>query len=310
MVNLNDVEGVFDSIGKKVEKGAELVANEVKSFIDGIPSSNAVSEGNSLPFSKVPSNQNASFRRNIITWFVPEFGSIKMYINPNSLSYTYKKLISKEKTKGGYAIQYWGEDLPTITIVGTTGSSGIEGINALYEIYRAEQYAFDPVALTMASNNFAQNAAADLVNSGLNFLGGGLESIIGGKTGAATNSLVSSGLGGILGLQSPGANMGSNNFMTLAELACGVEMYYNGLTFRGFFESMTITEKDLLFDYTINFTVTQKRGYRTNYLPWQRSPRFSPSAYDATPKYTSSPYDSTNDPTYVKEQHSFSGKLK
>lgn len=281
MVNLKDVQGTLETIGKKVSNSVELTKAQESSFRDegfALPA-NYSADGTGLPYSKVPSNRKGTLRRNIITWFVPEFGTVKMFINPDNISYNYKKLISKDKTKGGHTLQYWGEELTTLSITGTTGSSGVEGINVLYEIYRAEQYAFDPIALTIASNNYAQNAAADLVNSGLSYLGGALGSTIGGVTGVATNALVTSGVGGLLGLQSSGANMASNNFMSLAELAFGVEMYYNGWVFRGFFDSITVTEKDLLFNYVINFTVTQKRGYRENYLPWQKSPNNGPSQY-------------------------------
>src|SRR6185312_7899142 len=115
-------------------------------------------DGNGLPYSKVPSNRNAQIKRNAITWFIPEFGIVRMYINPSAITYNHKKLISKDKTKGGFNLQYWGEDLTTLNISGTTGSSGIEGINVLYEIYRAEQYAFDGFGLSLAANN----AAADI----------------------------------------------------------------------------------------------------------------------------------------------------
>ena len=71
------------------------------------------------------------------------FGAIKMWINPQTLQINNTKDIQPTRTKGGFSLQYWGEGLTEITLSGTTGSSGAEGINMLYEIYRAEQYAFD-----------------------------------------------------------------------------------------------------------------------------------------------------------------------
>lgn len=218
-------------------------------------------DGNGLPFLKVKDNKDATFKRNNVVWFVPNFGTVRMYINPNSISYSFKKIIGKDKTKGGYVLQYWGEDLTTLNITGTTGSSGVEGINALYEVYRAEQYAFDGAALIIAAGNSAQNSAANAV-------AGAIGGLVGNDT--LGSSIFSSLTGGQLGVPSSITN--------LAELAFTVEMYYDGWVFRGFFESMTITEKtDLLFDYTISFAVTQRRGYRDNYLPWQRSPKQGPS---------------------------------
>ena len=58
-----------------------------------------------------------------------------MYINPQQMNIDEKKVIKQQRTKGGYIIQYWGEELTTLNISGTTGSAGVEGINVLYEIY-------------------------------------------------------------------------------------------------------------------------------------------------------------------------------
>ncbi len=53
-----------------------------------------------------------------------------------------------------------------------------------------------------------------------------------------------------------------------------------GKVFRGYFESFSYTEsvdRLGLFDYDIQFTVTQIRGYRTNNFAWQRSAIDGPS---------------------------------
>lgn len=79
-----------------------------------------------MPYSKVQPFAEGKIRRNIITWFVPEFGLARMYVNPSNIVYSHKKLIEKTRTKGGFTLQYWGEDLTELSISGTTGSSGIE----------------------------------------------------------------------------------------------------------------------------------------------------------------------------------------
>ena len=225
-------------------------------------------DGNGLPYSKVPEENTARIRRNIITWFVPQFGIVSMYINPQNIQYSHKKLITQEKTKGGYTLQYWGEELDRLTISGNTGSSGIEGINVLYEIYRAEQYAFDATGLTLAANN----ANTDLSNS-LSSIG----SAIGGTSnvGGIIGSTLGGAIGGILGIDSPSSNLALSNIPSLAKFAFTVEMYYNGVVYRGYFESMNITESatDFLWKYDMVFVSTQRRGYRSNYLPFQRSPK-------------------------------------
>lgn len=239
-------------------------------------------DGSGLPFSKVPNNRDGRIKRNIITWFVPEFGSVKMYINPQGITYSDNKIISKQQTKGGFSLQYWGEELTTLNITGTTGSSGIEGINMLYEIYRAEQLAFDGFGMTLASNN----AASDIANNAVNEIGGaigkGVSSLFGGDGGSAAAAGGAGLLGGLLGTNSPNSNLSTQNIPSLAQLAFTVEMFYNGVVYRGYFNSMSVEERanDFCFGYTINFTVTQKRGYRTNYLPFHRSPKYGYSDYN------------------------------
>lgn len=228
-------------------------------------------DGNGLPYNNVPSNRQGQLKRNIITWFIPQFGIVRMYVNPNAISYNHKKLITKDRTKGGFTLQYWGEDLTTLNINGTTGSAGIEGINVLYEMYRAEQYAFDSVGLTLAANNFNNDLSHNLINGAASLFGGDA------TTQAGTAGL----LGGILGVDSPNNSLAAKNIPSLAQLAFGVEMYYNGWVYRGFFENMTINERadNFLLEYQMTFTATQKRGYRTNYFPWARSAKDGPSQY-------------------------------
>ena len=200
-----------------------------------------------------------------------------MYINPQAISYIDKKLITKDRTKGGFTLQYWGEELTQLNINGTTGSSGVEGINALYEIYRAEQYAFDAVGLTLAANN----ASADVANNLVQGIGGALGGAIGGAAGAAAGGGL---LGGILGLDGPNSTLSTRNLPSLAQLAFTVEMFYDGWIYRGYFENMTVNERadNFLWDYQISFMATQRRGYRTNYFPFHRSAKDGPSQY-ATP---------------------------
>lgn len=239
-------------------------------------------DGNGLPYNKVPSYKSGQLRRNVITWFVPEFGIVRMYVNPNSISYSHKKLISKDRTKGGYTLQYWGEDLTTLNISGTTGSSGVEGINVLYEIYRAEQYAFDGVGLTLAANNASADIANNLVNGAGGFLGQKINGLFGGDSNSQTAAAAGAGiLGGILGMSSPNNNLSAKNVPSLAQLAFTVEMYYNGWVYRGFFENMTINERadNFLMEYQLSFVATQRRGYRLNYFPWTHSAKDGPSSY-------------------------------
>jgi hypothetical protein len=238
-------------------------------------------DGTGLPSSKVPSYRNSQLKRNIITWFVPEFGIVRMYVNPASISYTHKKLISRDRTKGGYTLQYWGEDLSQLNINGTTGGAGVEGINVLYEVYRAEQYAFDATGLSLAANN----AATPNLLSSILGTGGSTSSLLGGTVGGAVGAV-----GSLLGMSGPSTGLVANSINSLAQLAFTVEMYYNGWVYRGFFDSMTINERadNFLLEYNMVFTVTQRRGYRMNYFPWSKSAIDGPSQYTSPQSFSGS----------------------
>ena len=263
MVSFKDA---VNSVGNFLDKSDPLGQNQAPP--DGFTLPDGFSaDGNNLPTTRVPTHRNANYKRNIIHWFIPEFGVVRMYVNPNSIQYSHKKLITKERTKGGFTLQYWGEDLSTLAISGTTGSSGVEGINLLTEMYRAEQLAFDGFGLTIAASNSNNNPVANAVGSGLS-------NLLGGVGGTIAN--------GLLGIDTNNGNMIPKNIISLAQSAFTVEMFYNGWVFRGFFENMNVTERadNFLWDYTINFTVTQRRGYRGNYFGWHRSATQGPSRYD------------------------------
>jgi hypothetical protein len=239
-------------------------------------------DGNGLPYTHVNSNKPGQLKRNIVTWFVPQFGVVRMYVNPSAITYSDKKIIDKARTKGGYTLQYWGEELTNIQISGTTGSSGIEGINMLHEIYRAEQYSFDSVGLTLAANNANNDLSHNLINGVAGGIGTAFKNE--GLASAGTAGL----LGGILGLDSPNNTLSAKNIPSLAQLAFSVEMYYNGWVYRGFFESMTLNERadNFLLEYNMTFTATQRRGYRVNYFPWQRSAKDGPSQYETANSFS------------------------
>ena len=284
-----DISAFLNKVDSSIDGNNPTTQQQLDSFksngflVSGAPAS----DGNGLPFTKISHPVDARFKRNIITWFVPQFGTIKMYINPQNIKYSHKKLISKEKTKGGFTLQYWGEELDTINISGTTGSSGIEGINMLYEIYRSEQYAFDATGLTLAANNANADLANGIVNGLGSAIGGSNKNLAAGATGL---------IGGILGMDSPNSNLIPRNVPSLASLAFGIEMYYGGWVYRGYFDNMGITETtNFTLEYDMSFVVTQRRGYRTNYFPFHKNPNTGPTNY-------------TNDfpPTY---QDSFSGNV-
>jgi len=62
--------------------------------------------------------------RELMSWRIPGIGYVEMYVNPRSLTISEKKGITRQRTKGGFIIQYWGEEPISLKIEGTTGSSG------------------------------------------------------------------------------------------------------------------------------------------------------------------------------------------
>ena len=222
--------------------------------------------------SRIKNERPGFSARNLMRWLVPEGPIVEMYMNPQRVDYNYTKDIPAEtRTKGGYILQYWGQQLTTLTLSGTTGTAGIEGINVLYDVYRNEQLAFDPYALYLAAEH-DKNAFSDDIfgfDAALE-AGGGL-------------------LGDLLGAGSPGPKK-ATQAPSLAALAFTVELYWSGEVYRGYFTKFTVSEsvdKLGLFDYTIDFKVTQKRGYRQNFLAWHRSATSGPSASDPI---TGNPY--------------------
>lgn len=200
-------------------------------------------------------------------WLVPEGPIIQMYINPQQVRYNYSKNIENQRTKGGFVIQYWGEALTTLDISGTTGTSGIEGINVLLDIYRNEQLAFDPYALFLASKQNQDTYAGDVFGIGSALSSGGnfLDALAGASQEAFPQT--------------------TKPAPTLASIASQVELYWSGEVWRGYFNSFSVTESAQnigMFDYEISFTVTQKRGFRRNFLAWHRSAVSGPSNSDPT----------------------------
>jgi hypothetical protein len=231
----------------------------------------------------VPAQQVSYAKRRMLKWLVPERGTVEMYINPQSIRIEQSKLIRPERTKGGWTIQYWGEELIQITINGHTGSSGIEGINILDSVYRSEQIAFDIIAIEELSKY--QETDDDFLNMLLPQVGTFMDVLSGLQDGPKNT---------VLAIPKP----------TLGYYATTVEMYWQGEVYRGFFTKLSVSESvDPLgiFPYDISFTATQKRGIRRNYLPWQHTPTAGPSDHNTVP-YTydarTLPTSNSNDDTY------------
>jgi len=211
----------------------------------------------------------------------------QLYLNPQSFDMQDAKLIRKSLTKGGFLVQYWGEELTKITAAGTTGSSGIEGINVLRSIYRHEQIHFRNILAKRqrdlaekAKEAAAEAAAMAQERTGL---GGTLTNMADLATGGAFSQAVD-GIGNAIDIITDPFSGSSSNYSerkvfgsvpTLAALAAGIDMFYQGEFFRGYFESFNskeAAETPGVFSYTFTFVVTRRTGERKNFMPWHRNP--------------------------------------
>jgi hypothetical protein len=254
--------------------------------------------------------------RNTITFYLPtdsigvqsvgEFGTenaggfvtkkeVKLYLNPESLQISESKIIQNSNTKGGFLVQYWGENLSTMSASGSTGSGGVEALNILREIYRHEIAEFNNVILKRAQliKDKTNDAILQSANpNGNNLLTGALDFATGGLYSQITNGLDTLG------------EMFTGNFVppeekerrsfsrtpTLASLATGVEMHYQGEIYRGYFSQFNSTEAVSslgIFTYTFSFTILDRVGQRKNFMPWHRNPRDE----DGNPKKASIPIE-------------------
>lgn len=237
-----DVSGKFQGVAKEVAKNPVSTAKKASEFLAG-----AVSLFK--PFPNVRMGYGITNRdQQVMTWRIPSGSSVQMYINPQNFEVKEAKQISSIRTKGGYVVQYWGEQLPNLSIRGTTGSSGIKGINVLRDIYRSEMSAFDLVAAQQLSEVQQVLASAPTLEDG---------NITEPLTEAANR-------------------IRNNNFLlrpSLASLAASVLLFYQGVQYKGFFTEFSVTEsvdRLGLFDYSMTFMATDISGRRNNYLPWHK----------------------------------------
>lgn len=249
---------------------------------------------------------NSSFhqQRNTIMFFLPVYSKDEhlengevfkrevkvMYLNPQSFAINEQKLIKPTMTKGGYAVQYWGEELTKITANGTTGSAGIEGINILRDIYRHEQIKFRDMLDRRRADEELRNkvkaAGGGTLSDSVTGLG-----IIDAALGGLGSRVVSGASSIMDAFREPFEEESFETFSlppSLATFATSIDMYYQGEIFRGFFTSFSYNETATepgIFTYQFAFTVTRRSGERLNFMPWHKNPLNA----DGTTKKASEP---------------------
>lgn len=213
---------------------------------------------------------------------------IPMYINPQRIDISEKKIISSQQTKGGFMTQYWGEDLPRISVGGKTGSGGIDAVNILRDVYRHEQIFFRRELIERRKklnslaeqsllksdeiNSFDEVVGAILSINPLDPTGIGRELFTGIET--SIDVLKNGGFSNLFSTQTEDSNILTFS-PTPAAFAMSIDMVFQGEKFRGYFTDFQVlenAESPGLFDYNFNFVVLRRSGKRTNFMPWHRNP--------------------------------------
>lgn len=207
---------------------------------------------------------------------------VPLYINPNQIVIQDNKVIQETQTLGGYMIQFWGDKLTELQVGGTTGSGGIEAIEILRSVYRNEQIQFSKVLIDRQRQLAADIgtvyddlAAASNLEDGLVALGDVFFDGLVSDTIESVNETIEyikDPTSGILSESNPTRVLSP----TLASFVVSVDMFFQGIIYRGFFRSFSVTESASQpghFDYNFNFVVLRTTGKRSNFMPWHKNPR-------------------------------------
>lgn len=225
----------------------------------------------------VPLSVNALGRNDLVNRAV-----VPLYINPESIRITEQKQISETMTKGGYIVQYWGEQLSGIQVSGTTGSGGIEAINILRDVYRNEIIQFNNLLRERAANQQQDFVTAfgstGNLNRTANF-GNGIRDILNDLTQGGTTNIFTGVKSNIEEIVDAAANISEQNPMSVelvptpGAFATNLILYWHGEKFQGYFKDFNVDEQASSpghFTYNFSFTVLKRSGVRKNFMPWHR----------------------------------------
>lgn len=205
---------------------------------------------------------------------------IPLYISPQDLNIQERKIIKDSLTKGGYMVQYWGEELPVIQASGTTGSGGIEAVEILRSVYRNEITQFKKLLLQRTAEYSEEVSAQISDTSSISAIAGFaaaadelLDGIFTSNTDGIISTIdaVSQAFKGLSQTQSKQVEL----IPSLAAFAVSVDLYFQGVKYRGYFTDFSVRETASspgLFDYSFNFKVIRRYGNRKNFMPWHRKP--------------------------------------
>jgi len=209
---------------------------------------------------------------------------VPFYINPQSFNIQENKIINSTLTKGGYSIQYWGEELTTISVGGTTGSGGIEAVNILRAIYRNEINVFNDILKQRAENMQQEYITAFGSNESLNrtaSFGGGVRAALDDLTSGGFSNFTSGAKSAIEEIVDAATGISDSNptnvelVPSLGAFATSLILYWQGEKFQGYIKDFKVDENAATpgnFDYSFSFTVVKRSGVRKNFAAWHRNP--------------------------------------
>src|SRR5690606_22356633 len=162
----------------------------------------------------------------------------------------------------------------------STGSGGVEAIEIPRKVYRNEQIQMDQVlrelareaaeaARTALHDTSSSTTSAGIISALDSLFGNGFSEIIDG-TKSVSEEITS------IFEDSVEENTNPVTFIpSLGAFAVAVDLYLQGLKYRGYFADFRVTESAEspgLFDYSFTFKVLRRSGKRSNFMPWHRNP--------------------------------------
>ena len=239
---------------------------------------------------------------------------VPLYVNPENFSIQDNKIISESLTKGGFIVQYWGEQLGEIQASGTTGSGGIEAINILRGVYRNEITQFNNILLERAFL-LDQTARTALEDTSTANIGAGISSIFDEITQGGFSNIIDGTKSAIEEITQAAKGITDNNptsvelIPTIGAFATNMILYWQGEKFTGYFKSFRVDEvaqNPGIFSYQFTFMITKRSGIRKNFMAWHRNP------YDSSgePRTASLPIEGQNlgELTFPTQSSTFRGQ--
>jgi hypothetical protein len=93
---------------------------------------------------------------------------IQFHINPTSINFQYKKIITRQRTRGGWIEEHWGDELDVVNIEASTGSflSLETGLNVTRRHETLSMINFQEILAIYKNNACVYDNLGNIVNQG------------------------------------------------------------------------------------------------------------------------------------------------